>query len=170
MSTIEFNEALVGIQSNLYSFAQNFTKNREDARDLTQETLLKAINYRTYYTPNTNFKAWVFTIMRNIFINQYRRNSKARMIFDQGDEDFLMTSQKSQIGSPSERLAVIEITQKIEGLNDELKIPFKMHFDGFKYKEIADTMDLPIGTIKSRIFIARKKLMEQLPDYQYLDN
>jgi RNA polymerase sigma-70 factor (ECF subfamily) len=170
MSTIEFNEALVGIQSNLFSFAQNFTKNREDARDLTQETLLKAISYRSYYTPNTNFKAWVFTIMRNIFINQYRRNSKARMIFDQGNDDFLMTSQRSLLGSPTERLAVKEINEKIEELNEELKVPIRMHFEGFKYKEIADTMELPIGTIKSRIFIARKRLMDQLPDYQYLDN
>jgi RNA polymerase sigma-70 factor (ECF subfamily) len=165
MSTIEFNEALVGIQSNLFSFALNFTKNREDARDLTQETLLKAINYRTYYTPNTNFKAWVFTIMRNIFINQYRRNTKTRMIFDYSEDSYLFTNQKSV-----ERLGVKEINQKIEALNDELKTPFKMHFEGFKYKEIADSMKLPIGTIKSRIFIARKRLMDQLPDYQFSEN
>lgn len=170
MSTIEFNEALVGIQSNLFSFALNFTKNREDARDLTQETLLKAINYRTYYTPNTNFKAWVFTIMRNIFINQYRRSTKTRMIFDHSEDSYLFTNQKSVEGSPMERLGVKEINQKIEALNDELKTPFKMHFEGFKYKEIADTMKLPIGTIKSRIFIARKRLMDQLPDYQFSEN
>ncbi|MFM7566679.1 MAG: RNA polymerase sigma factor [Flavobacteriales bacterium] len=170
MSTIEFNDALVGIQSNLFSFALNFTKNREDARDLTQETLLKAINYRTYYTPNTNFKAWVFTIMRNIFINQYRRNTKTRMIFDHSEDLYLFTNHKSAEGSPMERLGVKEINQKIDGLNDELKTPFKMHFEGFKYKEIADAMKLPIGTIKSRIFIARKRLMDQLPDYQFSEN
>jgi RNA polymerase sigma-70 factor (ECF subfamily) len=73
-------------------------------------------------------------------------------------------------GSPMERLGVKEINQKIEALNDELKTPFKMHFEGFKYKEIADTMKLPIGTIKSRIFIARKRLMDQLPDYQFSEN
>ena len=69
MSTIEFNEALIGLENNLQSFALSFTRNREDARDLTQETMLKAITYRNYYTPQTNFKAWVFTIMRNLFIN-----------------------------------------------------------------------------------------------------
>lgn len=170
MSTIEFNEALIDLQGNLFSFALNFTKNREDARDLTQETLLKAINYRSYYAPNTNFKAWVFTIMRNIFINQYRRNSKTRMIFDHSEDSFLLTNQKSALGSPIELLAIKEINQKIDELNDELKAPFKMHFEGFKYKEIADTMKLPIGTIKSRIFIARKRLMDQLPAYQYSSN
>jgi RNA polymerase sigma-70 factor (ECF subfamily) len=170
MSTIEFNEALIDLQGNLFSFALNFTKNREDARDLTQETLLKAINYRSYYTPNTNFKAWVFTIMRNIFINQYRRNAKTRMIFDHSEDSYLVTNHKSSMGSPTERIATKEITQKIEDLTDELRTPFKMHFEGYKYKEIADSMKLPIGTIKSRIFIARKRLMDQLPDYQYLDN
>ena len=170
MSTLEFNEALVGLENNLTSFAMSFTRNQEDAKDLTQETMLKAITYRNYYTPQTNFKAWVFTIMRNIFINQYRRNAKTRMIFDHSEDSYMVTNHKSSMGSPTERIATKEITQKIEDLTDELKTPFKMHFEGYKYKEIADSMKLPIGTIKSRIFIARKRLMDQLPDYQYLDN
>ena len=170
MSTIEFNEALIDLQGNLFSFALNFTKNREDARDLTQETLLKAINYRSYYTPNTNFKAWVFTIMRNIFINQYRRSTKTRMIFDHSEDSYLVTNQKSQLGSPTERIAIREINQQIDALTDDLKTPFKMHFEGYKYKEIADSMKLPIGTVKSRIFIARKRLMDQLPGYQFSAN
>ncbi|MEY4659898.1 MAG: hypothetical protein RJB36_1664, partial [Bacteroidota bacterium] len=86
MSTLEFNEALVGLEQNLTSFAMSFTRNHEDAKDLTQETMLKAITYRNYYTPQTNFKAWVFTIMRNLFINQYRRKVKSGAIFDQSKE------------------------------------------------------------------------------------
>ena len=82
MSTIEFNDSLISLESYLKSFAMTFTRNREDANDLTQETMLKAISYRDYYTPQTNFKAWVFTIMRNIFINQYRRKVKSGTIFD----------------------------------------------------------------------------------------
>jgi len=165
MSTIEFNEALTDLQGNLQSFAYNFTRNQEDAQDLTQETLLKAISYRSYYTPNTNFKAWVFTIMRNIFINQYRRKVKSRTIFDFSNDGYLMANNMSTHESPLEQISVKDILQKIEGLNDELRIPFEMHFEGFKYKEIAIHLNLPIGTIKSRIFIARKKLMEQLPGY-----
>ena len=86
MSTIEFNDALIGLENNLHSFALSFTRNNDDAKDLTQETMLKAITYRKYYTPQTNFKAWVFTIMRNIFINQYRRKVKSGTIFDHSKE------------------------------------------------------------------------------------
>ena len=86
MSTLEFNQALVDLELNLRSFAMSFTRNKADARDLTQETMLKAITYKNYYTPQTNFKAWVFTIMRNIFINQYRRKVKSRSIFDSSKE------------------------------------------------------------------------------------
>ena len=92
------------------------------------------------------------------------------MIFDHSEDSYMVTNHKSSMGSPTERIATKEITQKIEDLTDELRTPFKMHFEGYKYKEIADSMKLPIGTIKSRIFIARKRLMDQLPDYQYSDN
>lgn len=170
MSTLEFTEALIGLENNLQSFAMSFTRNREDAKDLTQETLMKAITYRTYYTPQTNFKAWVFTIMRNIFINQYRRNVKSNTIFDNSKEFYLLSNAGSDSETPLERIAVKDIMSKIDMLTDEYKEPFEMHFKGFKYKEIADKLDIPIGTVKSRIFIARKKLMDQLPEYNFSAN
>lgn len=170
MSTLEFNDALIGIESYLQSFALNFTRNREDARDLTQETMLKAITYRNYYTPQTNFKAWVFTIMRNIFINQYRRRVKSGTIFDNSKDLFLISNSVSNTETPLELISVKDIKRKIESLNSEYKEPFQMHYAGFKYKEIADKLDIPIGTVKSRIFIARKKLMDQLPDYSFSAN
>ena len=86
MSTLEFNDALINLEHYLKSFAYGFTRNSEDAEDLTQETMLKALKYRSQYTPKTNFKAWVFTIMRNVFINQYRRKLKAATIFDSSKE------------------------------------------------------------------------------------
>lgn len=104
MSTIEFNEALIGLENNLQSFALSFTRNREDARDLTQETMLKAITYRNYYTPQTNFKAWVFTIMRNLFINQYRRRVKSGAIFDHSKEVFLIGNIHSHEDSAIEKI------------------------------------------------------------------
>jgi RNA polymerase sigma-70 factor (ECF subfamily) len=166
MSTIEFNEALVGMEDNLKSFALSFTKNKDDAKDLTQETMLKAITYRNYYTPQTNFKAWVFTIMRNIFINQYRRKVKSRTIFDQSKDLYVLNSADSS-GSPINALLEKEVNTQIDKLGEDYKEPFEMHFKGFKYKEIASELDIPIGTVKSRIFIARKKLMDLLPDYNY---
>jgi RNA polymerase sigma factor (sigma-70 family) len=169
MSTIEFNEALIGMESNLISFAMNFTRNNEDARDLTQETMLKAITYRNYYTPQTNFRAWVFTIMRNIFINQYRRKVKSGTIFDHSKDLYLLNAGDNGTSSIS-RLTQKEVMAQINKLDKEYREPFEMHFKGFKYKEIADKLDIPIGTVKSRIFIARKKLMDSLPDYNYLNN
>lgn len=170
MSTLEFNEALIGMEGNLQSFALNFTRNNEDAKDLTQETMLKAITYRNYYTPQTNFRAWVFTIMRNIFINQYRRKVKSGTIFDHSKDLYLLNnshdSENSTLGSITEK----EVNKHINALEYEYKEPFEMHFQGFKYKEIADQLGIPIGTVKSRIFIARKKLMDLLPDYNYAKN
>ena len=170
MSTIEFNEALMDIESNLKSFALGFTRNMEDAKDLTQDTMLKAINYKTYYTPQTNFKAWVFTIMRNIFINQYRRKVKSGTIFDNSKELYLITNSKGHEQTPVSKIATKDIEEKIDSLSDEYKDPFILHFKGFKYKEIADQLNIPIGTVKSRIFIARKKLIDLLPDYSYTLN
>ena len=170
MSTVEFNEALIGIEGNLKSFALSFTHNREDAADLTQETMLKAITYRDYYTPQTNFKAWVFTIMRNIFINQYRRKVKSGQIFDHSKELYLLSNSGSDTSLPIETLVGKEVSNKIANLDEEYKAPFEMHFQGFKYKEIAEKLEIPIGTVKSRIFIARKKLMDLLPDYNYSVN
>ena len=170
MSTIEFNEALIGLENNLQSFALSFTRNREDARDLTQETMLKAITYRNYYTPQTNFKAWVFTIMRNLFINQYRRRVKSGAIFDHSKEVFLIGNIHSHEDSAIEKIGVKDINRQINLLGEEYQTPFEMHFQGFKYKEIADKLGIPIGTVKSRIFIARKKLMDALPEFAFSAN
>jgi len=142
----------------------------KDARDLTQETMLKAITYRNYYTPQTNFKAWVFTIMRNLFINQYRRRVKSGAIFDHSKEVFLIGNIHSHEDSAIEKIGVKDINRQINLLGEEYQAPFEMHFEGFKYKEIADKLGIPIGTVKSRIFIARKKLMEALPEFAFSAN
>ncbi len=166
MSTLEFNAALLDLESYLKSFAFQFTRNEDDAKDLTQETMMKAFIYRTYYTPKTNFKAWVFTIMRNIFINQYRRKVKSKTIFDNSDEGFLLNQSSGGASNPLNLLIAKEIKKEISNLGEEYKRPFEMHYLGFKYKEIAKELAIPIGTVKSRIFIARQKLIEKLPEYQ----
>lgn len=170
MSTLEFNEALIGMENNLHAFAKSFTRNNDDAKDLTQETMLKAITYRSYYTPQTNFKAWVFTIMRNIFINQYRRKMKTKMIFDSSNELYLLNNSSDSSNSAMNLILEKEVNKQICKLDVEYKEPFDLHFKGFKYKEIADKLQIPIGTVKSRIFIARKKLIDLLPDHNYAMN
>ena len=165
MTALQFNNSLLSLQDKLRYFALSLTSNDEDASDLLQETTLKALTYKSQFVNNTNFKAWMFTIMKNTFINNYRRNQKSRNTFD-GTEDALRVANKQNYESETPEViqSVRELTMTIERLDEEFKVPFKMHTEGFKYKEIAETLDLPIGTVKSRIFFTRKKLQKMLKD------
>ena len=167
MTAIEFNHQLTRLSDNLERFALSLTSNIEDARDLLQETFAKAITYRDKFEENTNLKAWTFTIMKNTFINNYRRNVKANTTFDNTDDlYYLNLSKESNNDTPDSSLFTEEIEKNINALEDEFRIPFLMHVQGFKYKEIAEKLNLKIGTVKSRIFFTRKKLMEALKDYK----
>jgi RNA polymerase sigma-70 factor (ECF subfamily) len=166
MTTFEFNTSLVGMKSNLQRFAMSLTSDRDTALDLVQDTYLKAITYKDKFVDYTNLKAWVFTIMKNTFINNYRRNIKENTIID-GTQDLYYINQPQDKGfiSPESHYAEGEIEKAINSLADEFRIPFQMHLDGYKYKEIADKLNLKIGTVKSRIFFTRQKLMAILKDY-----
>lgn len=167
MTAIEFNYQLTNLSGNLERFALSLTSNNEDAKDLLQETFAKAIAYREKFEENTNLKAWTFTIMKNTFINNYRRNMKANTTFDNTDDlYYLNLNKESAFETPDSEFSVKEIKRKINELSDEFKLPFLMHTEGYKYKEIADKLNLKIGTVKSRIFFTRKKLMEKLKDYE----
>jgi len=166
MGTMEFNKQLTNLQDNLSYFANTLTQNSEDAKDLVQETYLKALTYRDKFEDNTNLKAWTYTIMKNTFINNYRRNSKINMVLDSTTDLFFLNSSKSaEDASPESVLSHKEVSAVVDNLEDEHRIPFKMHHEGYKYKEIADKLDLSIGTVKSRIFFSRKKLMKSLHDF-----
>ncbi len=166
MTAVEFNYQLTNLSGNLERFALSLTSNSEDAKDLLQETFAKAITYRDKFEDNTNLKAWTFTIMKNTFINNYRRNVKANTTFDNTDDlYYLNLNSESTNETPDSQYSVKEIQKNINELSDEFRLPFIMHTQGFKYKEIADKLNLKIGTVKSRIFFTRKKLMEKLKDY-----
>lgn len=159
MSTIEFDNQFDKMTSVLQSFAYNLTKNAEDAKDLFQETAFRAITNREKFRPGTNFKAWLFTIMKNIFINNYRKKMKANTIIDSTENLYYLNSGKvTTINSGSSNIMMKELTQIIEQLDDSIRVPFMMHYHGYKYQEIADHLQLPLGTVKSRIFFARKEL------------
>jgi len=166
MTANEFNTSLLEMKSNLQRFAMTLTSDRDNALDLVQDTYLKAITYKDKFVDYTNLKAWVFTIMKNTFINNYRRNIKENTIID-GTQDLYFLNQPHDKGfiSPESIYAEGEIDKAIDSLDDEFKIPFRMHLDGYKYKEIAEELDLKIGTVKSRIFFTRQKLMLMLKDY-----
>ncbi len=165
MTTMQFNDSLLSLQDKLLYFALSLTANDEEARDLVQETTLKALTYRNQFVANTNFKAWLFTIMKNTFINNYRRNQKTRNTFDATDNGFSNAYRKNYSPETPEMVqSVTEMNSYIEQLADDFRIPFRMHTDGYKYKEIAKELGLPIGTVKSRIFFTRKKLQGMLKD------
>ena len=167
MASVKFQQNLMNLQSNLLNFAYMLTSNRDDAYDLLQDTTLKALDNEEKYAEGTNFKGWVFTIMRNIFINNYRRGVRSATVVDTTDNLYhLNLSQDSGIESPEESYSAAVITAAINEFSDEYRIPFSMHIAGYKYNEIADHVGLPLGTVKSRIFTARKKLQERFSDYR----
>lgn len=158
MASVKFQSNLMNLQSNMLNFAYMLTGNRDDAYDLLQDCTLKALDNADKYAEGTNFKGWVFTIMRNIFINNYRRQSRAATVVDTSDNLYLLNLDESTAYSPESSYTVNEINAAINEFPDEYRIPFSMHVAGYKYDEIADHMSLPLGTVKSRIFFARKKL------------
>ena len=152
----------------MFNFALSLTENHEEAEDLLQETSLKVLNNHEKFVENTNFKGWVLTIMKNLFINNYRQIVRNQTIFDTTTSLYNIQAElNSNFESPEQLYNIQEINQAIKSLGKELRIPFTMYLIGFKYNEIASKLDLPIGTIKSRIFFARKELQEKLKDNKH---
>jgi RNA polymerase sigma-70 factor (ECF subfamily) len=165
-----FETKLVDLQNNMLNYALTLTTNREEAKDLLQETTLRALDNKDKYYENVNFKGWVFTIMHNIFVNNYRRAVRSQTMVDQTDNLYhLNMPQDSGFDNPEGSYTIAEITRVINNFADEYRVPFTMHVSGYKYEEIAQELQLPIGTVKSRIFFARKRLQELLKDYKYQD-
>jgi RNA polymerase sigma-70 factor (ECF subfamily) len=135
----------------------------ESAKDLIQETLYRALANREKYNAGTNIKAWMYTIMRNIFINNYRRSAKQNTIFDSTPNDFLLDyNQVTTANAAESNLSLKEINEAVYQLPEIFKTPFQLYFEGYKYHEIARILAEPLGTIKSRIHFARKLLKQQL--------
>ncbi len=167
MESKTFQAKLIKLQSNMLNFAYILTSNRDDAYDLLQDTTLKVLDNKDKYVDNVNIKGWVFTIMRNLFINNYRKIVRSGTVLDLTDDLYhLNLPQNSGYESPEGSLASKEITAIINSFEDSYKVPFSMHVAGYKYAEIAEHTGLPLGTVKSRIFFARQRLQRALKDYR----
>ena len=163
MSAIEFDQILIKNTDYLKPFAMTLTRDMESAKDLIQETLYRALANKEKYNAGTNIKAWMYTIMRNIFINNYRRAAKRNTIFDNTPNDFLLDSnQFTAVNAAETNLSLKEIKEAVFHLPEIFKTPFELYYEGYKYHEIADILSEPLGTIKSRIHFARKLLKQQL--------
>ena len=160
----DFNpQIIVELANSLKPYALALTKNPIDAKDLVQETIYRALGNQEKFSDGTNLKACLLAIMKNTFINNYRRSVKHNTILDATVNAYYLnhaTDVAYNLGESN--LGIESIQNAINNLAEEFRIPFLMHKDGFKYQEIADDLDLPIGTVKSRIFLARRQLKRLL--------
>lgn len=163
MTTLKFNHNLAQIQNLLFAFAMKLTySNREDANDLYQETVMRAFASKDRFQEGTNFKAWVTTIMRNCFINEYRKR-RTRNQVEQPLEDNVEFAVRQAVRNDSGTIIMMkELRVMLDSMDDAHRVPFEMFFNGFEYQEIAEELDLPMGTVKSRIFFARKKMKDMI--------
>ena len=166
MSTLEFSQMLLKNADFLKPFAITLTRDTETAKDLFQETLYRALANKDKYNVGTNINAWLYTIMRNIFINNYRKAARQNTIFDSTPDEYLLNHSRNAV--PNEAITGInlkEVQRVIHQLPGIFRNPFLLYFDGYKYHEIADMLGEPLGTIKSRIHFARKLLKTQIGRY-----
>ena len=163
--TADFGTEIMQYQRILRPFAFNLTHSMEESEDLIQDTFYRAIANKDKFSEGTNIKAWLFTIMKNIFINNYRKNQKKNVITDTSDNQYLLNSTKKVEHNGSEvNFLAADIEKAMQEVSIDFTAPFMMYFNGFKYQEIAEQLNLPLGTVKSRIFFARKELKTVIHD------
>ena len=153
MGNTNFNNEIINLEPSLTRYAYSLTEDMDDAKDLVQETYFKALYNQDKFDEQTNIKAWMYTIMKNTFINDYRRRVKKQAIFNKDVQEQT---------SPESDYNFRELTAMVNSLEPEFRIPFQMHDSGYKYQEIADELGLHLGTVKSRIHFSRQKLMEKI--------
>lgn len=162
-TTVNFGAEIMQYADLLRPFAFNLTHSKEATEDLLQDTFYRAIINKDKFSEGTNIKAWLFTIMRNIFINNYRRSKKSNTITDTSENQYLLNSTFKTESNGSERNFLAEdISKAMNEVSKDFTEPFMMYFNGFHYQEIAEHLNLPLGTVKSRIFFARKELQSRL--------
>lgn len=161
MNTTNFTNEILSLESNLSGFAYKLTRNYDDANDLVQDTYLKALTNQEKFNEDTNLKAWLCTIMKNTFINEYRRKSRRCDVLSSDVHEYTLNNKPAE-STPEQEINYKELNSVVNSLEPEFRVPFQMYDSGFKYQEIADELGLNLGTIKSRIFFSRKKIMDKI--------
>lgn len=168
MTAAQFQKNLLGMQDYMKSFARTLTADEADAEDLMQDTTLKVLKNRHKFVDNVNFKGWVLTIMRNIFINNYHKLVRSQSVIDYNVDAYnVPLLSEGGENTPEGSMDIKEITKAIASLSPVLKEPFSMFLSGYKYNEIAEVLNIPLGTVKSRIFLARQELQKVLKDLRH---
>ena len=163
MTNHEFTTKTNELNNLLYAFALRLTRSRQDAEDLLQETTIKAYKYRNNFAAGTNFKSWISTIMRNTFINQYRKAKTRRHLNHPTTEVTQNIVSRNVVANSGEQtLRMQEMQRMLDSIGRLYSVPFLLFYKGFEYQEIAEQLNIPIGTVKSRIFTARVKMKQMI--------
>lgn len=166
MEKMDFTRGIVAMEQDLHRFAYKLTANRDSANDLVQDCVLQALDNHEKFTHSKNLKGWMYTIMRNIFINNYRRAAREMNIID---DNYSILQQNLIEDGEADRFELAYdlklLYRVIHDIPADMKVPFQMFVAGFKYREIAEKLGLPLGTVKSRLFFIRKRLKEELKDF-----
>ncbi|MFN8155421.1 MAG: RNA polymerase sigma factor [Bacteroidia bacterium] len=166
MTQLEFNHQVKEHYRPLRGYALKLTQDPEDANDLVQETMLKAFNNKDKFADGTNLRGWLYTIMKNIFINNYRRMVKGNVMTDDTENQFYINHAGHSVRNDGDsRIVMKEVNEAVESLSDSLRTPFLMSYQGYKYEEIAKYLAVPLGTVKIRIHVARQRLKKMLESY-----
>ena len=160
MTAFEFNSRVISLNDYISRFALQYTRDEDLAKDLAQETILKALNNREKFRTNTNLKGWLKVILKNTFINTYRK--KTNQIITYNSDDYKVLTGNTDEYKPDDMLQTSHIQKLIDAIHEDFRLPFVMHVEGYKYQEISDELGLNIGTVKSRIHQCRKILTQQL--------
>jgi len=166
MTALEFSYAITQSTKALKPFALRLTRDTDDAADLLQDTVVKALVHKDKFSEGTNLKAWMYTIMKNTFITNYQKLVKRKTFIDTTENlHFINSTQYSTRNDGEQKFAMDDITKALTSLENAFREPFMMYFHGYKYHEIAEKLTIPIGTVKNRIHLARKELKDVLKMY-----
>jgi len=160
LSDLSFTQLFKQYRRYLFSFALKLSSRKEDAEDLLQETMIRAYRNRSKYQVGTNFKAWSATIMRNTFINGYRKKKRQNMYQEPIDKHAYSLDIDPSYNYGVDSLQLEDLKTVLNTIGNSYSVPFMLFYKGYQYDEIAEEMNIPIGTVKSRIFFARRKMRE----------
>ncbi|MCX3263746.1 MAG: RNA polymerase sigma factor [Pedobacter agri] len=167
MDQYQFTQTISKYSQHLFEHAIKFTRDEDDAKDLVQETLIKGMRFCKNFADGTNLKGWLYVIMKNTFINDFRKTARKKEVITTDDEiSNAQLTKSAATNNANTTFAMEDISKAMASIKPEYSIPFQLYFEGYKYEEIAEQLDIPLGTVKTHIHQARHGLQKYLSMYR----